>query len=415
MRFFFPRADLSHTIIQSTEKDTSLLSFNVSDKDVGTNAEYTLSVGDSSLPFSIADNSDLVVSYNLEAKTYDVVVVVTDHGDTPLSSSVTVSVQVEPSNMYDPMFSEDYYEFTFDESSVGSTFDFNVTDEDIGGVDSPGIADVAIIMDSLYSDRFNISSSVVDGITNAQLIVTEPFDRELISTFNLTIQAFDTGYAEYRRTSEVDVIIVIGDVNDHPPVFDKEVFEAVVGENASSGHQFFQLMASDEDTDLDSVLMYTLNNHKDVFEVELSSGWLKVASSLNRQLQNVYLLNVTVTDSAGQSDTATVNVTVTEVNDFAPQFVGVPDVVTINEDADYSLNFTVFDGDSEQAGEFTVTIEQSPSNATYFVLEDDYVLTLQKPLDYEVWVEPWKEGGAMEGRGSMLGGAIKGENRVSYC
>ena len=358
----------------------------MSDNDEGMNADYTLSLENNDLPFAITNNKALEVETDLDPETYNVVVIVTDHGDTPLSSSTTVQVQVEPSNMHNPMFGESEYTFTFSETAVGvgAEFTFTITDSDEGGINTPGTADVRIVP-SDYSDRFNISSTVSGGETEAKLTVVEPFDRESIETTFITVEAFDTGYVDFRRTSKINITIVISDENDNFPVFEEDHFSAVVGENASVGHQFFQLLASDEDTDLDFVLSYTLDNYNDVFSVGVSTGWLSVNGPLNRQEQDKYVLNVRVTDSAGQSDNATVNVTVAEVNEFAPQFVGVPSAVLIQENTDYSLNFSVYDDDSDLPGEFTVSIEHS-TNIKYFVLEDDNVLRLQYQLDYEVRV-----------------------------
>ena len=350
------------------------------DNDVETNADYTLSLQDTTLPFKIDSNSELQVGGNLNAETYDVVVVATDHGDDPLSSNVTVMVQVEPKNDYNPVFDETEYVFEFDETAigVGSELSFDVTDQDIG---EPGTVDVALVP-SEYSSSFNISAVITADKTTVKLTVAEPFDRETISTFVITIEAFDTGYTEFRRTSEVNVTIVVSDVNDHSPAFVEDTFFAVVGENASSNHQFFQVMATDNDTDVDSQLEYTLENHNDVFSIGNSSGWLSVTGRLDRKVINKYVLNVKVTDSAGNFDTATVNVTVTEVNDYAPHFMHLPtEPVTIAENGNYSLIFSVYDDDSELAGEFSVSVEP----AAYFELVDKYMymLRLHTQLDYE--------------------------------
>lgn len=386
MSHILTRDDLNHIIIESTGTGTSLVSFNVADNDIGINAEYTITLSDAvSLPFEIVDNSNLTVSDTLSPTTYNLVVVATDQGDPPLSSNVTVVVTVEPLNDASPQFSSDVYTFQFNETSagIGSVFEFTVTDADIGGLDSPGTVD-ALLLSSTYSDSFNISTTITNDETIVRLTVVNAFDHETISTFNLTVQAFDTGYIEFRRTSEVTVMIEILDVNDNLPEFTQEMFATVLGENATVGYQFYQLTANDNDTVVDAVLNYTLLNYKDVFAVDQASGWLSVNGMIDRKQKDTYELNVRVTDSSGNFDTATVTVTITEVNDFAPQFVDVPKTVTIEENSvNYSLSFTVYDDDSEQPGEFDVHIEHS-TNEVYFELQSNYSLVLIKQLDYEV-------------------------------
>ena len=402
------RAELNPNIIQSTATGTELVTFIVTDGDIGVNGDYTLSLNDPSLPFTITNNSILTVNDALNAQTYDVIVVITDEGESPLSSSATVSVQVEPKNDFDPNIDESYM-FKFDETvlGVGAEFEFTVTDDDIGGNGTPGGADVRLVP-SEYSSHFNLTSDTSNDMTLATLVVTQPFDRENIATFNLTVEAFDTGYPEYRRTSEGTIVIIIRDVNDNHPVFDEETFLASVGENASIGHQFYQLLASDKDTDLDSELEYTLYDSSNTFAVDSSTGWLSVIKLLDRKQQTKYVLSVNVTDGVGQYDTATVNVTVTEVNDFAPQFVGIPDTVTIEENTDYSLNFSVYDNDSEMSGEFTLSMEQD-SDIDYFVLEDT-VLSLQTQLDYEVRERERDEKGRVVKEKKISVGERKREN-----
>ena len=239
---------------------------------------------------------------------------VTDHGTPPLSSNTTVTVQVEPNNEYFPEFQSTPYEFEFLENSNGSIFTFNITDGDIGGLGTPGTANITLLP-SMYSSSFELNMDHTSWGTVGRLTVLSPFDREILTTFNLTVQAYDTGYVEFRKTSETTIIVVIGDVNNNFPHFTNVTYTANVAENATNGHLFFQVAANDQDSDLDSSLTFSLLNHKDTFSINPSTGWIYVVGTLNRASFPNYILELQVNDTANHTDSAYVFVTVTKVNE----------------------------------------------------------------------------------------------------
>ena len=350
------------------------------DGDEGANSEYSFSLHDPSLPFSISD-SHLYVNGTLEAKTYSVVIIVTDKGMPPLSSNSTVTVQVEPRNDFSPSFVSTPYTFSFLENSNGSVFTFNVTDGDTGGVGSPGSANLSLANTS-YSSSFSLTAShETPSVTTGYLTVLSSFDREALPTFNLTIVAFDTGYPEFRKTSETNIVVEVSDANDHPPEFSENIYYTNLAENASTGYQFVRVVASDNDTVVDLSLTYSILNFQSTFNINSTSGWIIVAGTLNRASHPNYTLSVQVNDSSNYTDTAQVIITVIEVNDYVPQFQPpLPLSLNISEGAEYSLNVSVIDQDLGPAGDVTISV----SNDTYFEIEDNQRLVLKKPLNYEV-------------------------------
>lgn len=306
---------------------------------------------------------------------------VTDHGDPPLSSNRTVTVDVEPKNDHSPQFDSTPYVFSFLENSNGSIFQFRVIDNDTGGLGTPGTANISL-SSSLYSSSFELDTShIIAGITEGTLRVLESFDREVLPTFNLSLEAYDTGYVEFRKTSQTTVVIEIQDANDNNPKFSSREYTTMVAENATNGHQFFQVEASDNDTDLDSTLTFSLLNFNNVFAIDESSGWISVVGGLDRATFPSYTLHVRVNDSADHTDTASVIVTVIEVNEHTPQFDPAPPAsVTVSEGESYSLNISVSDEDLGPAGNVTLSLLSN----TYFTIEDNERLVLIGTLDYEV-------------------------------
>lgn len=331
----------------------------------------------------------------LQAQTYQVVVVVTDDGTPPLSSNETVTVQVEPRNVYSPSFESTPYTFSFIENSNGSTFTFIITDDDPGGINTPGTANVTLV-ESIYSSSFQLYTT---NSTTAVLTVVSSFDREVLSTFNLTVVAYDTGYDEFRKTSDTTIVCIVIDANDNLPTFTAKRYTTQVAENASMGHQFFQVSATDNDTDIDSLLTFSLLNFETIFSINPSTGWISVAGILERGIFPNYTLGVQVNDSVNHTDTSLVIVTIIEVNEHVPRFdPTLPTTVTIIEGNDYSLNISVTDDDLGPAGDVILSV--IPSIPTYFEIQDNSRLVLVRELDYEVSV--WRGGTELQSSSSLV-------------
>lgn len=75
----------------------------------------------------------------------------------------------------------------------------------------------------------------VDGL----LRVSGPLDRELQSSYTLSITARDRG--EPPRSTQTHVLVKILDENDNSPVFDPKQYSASVAENASIGVMVLQV------------------------------------------------------------------------------------------------------------------------------------------------------------------------------
>ena len=371
--------------MKSTNPGTILVNLTVCDDDIGQNAEYTLSLNDNTLPFSVIANQFSVNGF-LEVGIYEVVVIVIDNGTLPLSSNTTITVQVEPDNNYAPEFvnaNETGYTFDFYENTNDSSFNFQVVDSDISSFDTPGTANITLLP-STYSTSFELFTEFTDTYSNNTLVLLDPFDRESLQTFNLTVQAVDTGYVKFRKTSEVTITINILDVNDNPPKFSASSYFTKVNENASIGHQFFRASATDNDINVD-LNLFSLSNNTDTFAIDPNTGWLEVTQDLDRKSFPSYVIGVVVTDDIGQIDMAFVYITVIEVNDNFPQFEpNVPSELTIVENSAFSLNITVTDDDLGDAGEFSLSLEQEPGS--YFDIQNDELILVTE-LDYEVRCE----------------------------
>ncbi|XP_051869475.1 uncharacterized protein LOC127569139 [Pristis pectinata] len=79
-----------------------------------------------------------------------------------------------------------------------------------------------------------ITQRTEDSIINAELLLEKSLDRELQSSLQLVLTATDGGKPQ--RSGTVQILITVLDVNDNPPVFERDAYRGSLPENAPKGH-----------------------------------------------------------------------------------------------------------------------------------------------------------------------------------
>ena len=132
-------------------------------------------------------------------------------------------------------------------------------------------------------------------------------DREATPLYELPVVARDGGTPQ--RSSEVTLRISVRDVNDSPPRFSRELYEAAVPEDAPTGTAVIELSVLDADEEVAELDYYvTAGNDHTAFLVH-SSGQVYVSGPLDRETQDSYVLTVTATDGKFSANTtATIQV-----------------------------------------------------------------------------------------------------------
>lgn len=156
---------------------------------------------------------------------YRLVIVATDGGLPPLSTEVELPVTVVNKAM--PVFDKSFYGVTVreDVSVSSSVLSINASSPE-------GQTIIFTISDGDPSLQFDIGFD--SGIIN----VVHPLDYETTQYYRLTVKAADTLTG---ARSEVDVDVVVLDVNDNPPVFQRNSYAAVLPENAMIGTTVLQV------------------------------------------------------------------------------------------------------------------------------------------------------------------------------
>lgn len=102
-------------------------------------------------------------------------------------------------------------------------------------------------------------------------------DRELRSSYNLTVLAADNG-EPVALTSSMQITIRVLDDNDNDPIFQQTSYAASVPENITEGTSIVLLKASDLDEGLNAEVSFSLSNSTNgLFRVDSTTGVITAA------------------------------------------------------------------------------------------------------------------------------------------
>ncbi|XP_069578309.1 protocadherin Fat 3 [Brachyistius frenatus] len=240
----FQRRDYAVTVPEDVAVGTEVLRVLATSADIGTNAEITynirlgnelgkFAIGRKLGSISVADDLDFEV-----CKDYYLTVEAWDSGDPPLSTATMVIIELMDVNDNAPAFNQDIYNVLVSEdASVGQTIT-KVFAEDLDSQVNGRIT---------YSIRKGDRSNHfwIDPVAGL-LKVNKRLDRELVSRYSLSVQAFDSGSPA--MSSTVTVNVDIADVNDNPPVFTPPNSTAIIQLNQAAGTTLLKLSVSDNDS-----------------------------------------------------------------------------------------------------------------------------------------------------------------------
>ncbi|XP_053312733.1 protocadherin-16 [Spea bombifrons] len=318
---------------------------------IGGNEEGRFQVHPSTGALSVARALD-----REETPGYNLTVVALDHGSPRLSSTQTLSVSLLDVNDETPTFERAEYDWNVQENQPPgvSVLRVQATDRDLG-------PSGRITYGGVTGDEFSLDSDT--GV----LITKRPLDREFKESYILTVYARDGGSPP--RVSEVKVRVNVGDENDHTPTFESETVSLEVPENQEP-LTLCVLSAWDPDRGENGRLEYSVidGDPSGDFSLDPSLGTLSTSRPLDRESVSGYRLVVLVHDAGSPplSATATVSVTVLDLNDNAPGFSAPSFSAEVPEDAPPGspvLQLTALDPDDGPNGQTTFHLSNGTQGA----------------------------------------------------
>jgi HD superfamily phosphohydrolase len=133
-----------------------------------------------------------------------------------------------------------------------------------------------------------------------ELRTNQLLDRELISEYNLTIEANDHG-RPLSKSTQLNIHIIILDINDNKPKFQENNITVTINEhvkfNNSYGYEVYHVHANDIDEGINGEIIYLLiNNEKNIFSINSNTGIIYALKEFDRKQQDIYILKIQAKD-----------------------------------------------------------------------------------------------------------------------
>uniref|UniRef100_A0A663EW63 Cadherin domain-containing protein n=1 Tax=Aquila chrysaetos chrysaetos TaxID=223781 RepID=A0A663EW63_AQUCH len=173
------------------------------------------------------------------------------------------------------------------------------------------------------------------GDQRPELVLAKALDREEAAFHELVLRASDGG--EPARTGTARIRVAVLDANDNAPVFSQAEYTLRVPEDVPVGSTLVTVTATDADEGIYGHVKYSLKKATDlaseIFQLDAETGAITLLRSLDFEEGDSHELEVQAEDGGGLSDTAKVAITVTDVNDNAPELTVSSSLSAISEDA----------------------------------------------------------------------------------
>lgn len=318
------------TIPENATVGTSVLQVFATDTDAGDNGlvEYTINrrQSDKEKMFRIDSKTGLIsVNKPLDFETkelHELVVVAKDNGLQPLETTAFVSIRVTDVNDNQPtinvIFLSDDATPKISESAQPGEFVARIS---VNDPDSK--AEYSNVNVSLSGGDGHFGLTTRDNIIYL-VIVSLPLDREIQPNYTLGVYATDTGNPPLHASKTI--YLKVTDINDNAPEFEKEIYHANVMEVADPGTSVLQVVAVDHDEGNNSAVIYSLvdtpDTHSQWFQIDPHTGLVTTKAHIDCETEPVPQLTVMAQDNGTPplSSTATVLVTIHDVNDNEPIF-----------------------------------------------------------------------------------------------
>ncbi|KAM5240458.1 cadherin-23 isoform 2-T2 [Hipposideros larvatus] len=314
-----------------------------------------------------------------------IIVSVRDCGRPPLkaTSSATVFVNLLDLNDNDPIFQNlPFVAEVLEGTPAGvSVYQVVATDLDEG-------------LNGLVSYRMQVGMPRLDFLINSTsgvVVTTTELDRERIGEYQLRVVASDAGTPTKSSTSTLTIRVL--DVNDETPTFFPAVYNVSVSEDVPRDFRVVWLNCTDNDIGLNAELSYfiTGGNVDGKFSVGYRDAVVRTVVGLDRETTASYTLILEAIDNGPvgkrRTGTATVFITVLDVNDNRPIFLQSSYEASVPEDIPEGhsiVQLTATDADEGEFGRVWYRILQG-NYGNFFEIDVDSGLLMRgpRPLDRE--------------------------------
>ncbi|XP_061882625.1 protocadherin Fat 1a isoform X3 [Entelurus aequoreus] len=258
---------------------------------------YQIKSGNVNNVFDINPNSGVVVTQKeLDYETvaqYRLIIQGTNMAG--LASNVTLVVHLKDENDNAPIFLQREFKGVISESALINSI--VLTQENTPFVIRASDADRDHNAMLIYQivEPFALNYFAIDSSTGAVRITTS-MDYEQRSIYHFTVQVHDLGMPRLFAETAANVTIEVINVNDCPPVFSQDLYEASIVVPTYKGVEMIKVNATDLDSGPNSKLLFSISegNIGEKFKIDVNTGVISIQNVTH--LRSRYELKVRVSD-----------------------------------------------------------------------------------------------------------------------
>ncbi|KAJ3658411.1 hypothetical protein Zmor_010149 [Zophobas morio] len=381
----FEHPRYTYSVKEDVKKDTVVGNVKATVRDSGDykNVRYSIYSGDPEGFFRIDSSTGVIKTaapLDHETRSNVLLNIQATNGDPPVYGHTQVNIEIQDVNDNAPEFESNVVRISVPENvDTGiALYAAHARDKDSG---ANGVVRYKIVNNGATGGLFNVDPKL------GHLTLTRHLDYETTQRHSLIITATDTGIPPL--SANLTVLVEVQDVNDNPPVFERNEYSKTVEESRAVNSQVLQVTAVDLDTGNNARLTYRLltgNNTGEVFGIFPNSGWLYLKGSLDRESRDRYELTVSATDNGtpSQSATARVVILVSDTNDNDPRFVKDMYEFNVEENQRRGSVVGMIAATDEDIGDNAVIrYNLIPGNTSFQINPSSGEITTKQPLDRE--------------------------------
>ncbi|XP_061541398.1 protocadherin-19 isoform X3 [Phycodurus eques] len=330
-------------VIENSPINTLVIDLNATDPDEGTNGEVVYSFNSyvtekTRDAFKIDPGTGIITVNGVldyeTAQIYEIDVQAKDLGPNSIPAHCKVTVNVMDTNDNPPVISLLSLNTEMVEVSENAQRGYVIALVRVSDKDAGANGKVQCRLQG------NVPFRLQEYESFSTILVDGRLDREQKDTYNLTIQAEDSGVPPLRATKSL--VVKVADENDNPPHFLKPHYQEMVMENNLPGSCLLAVSAEDPDLGMNGTVSYTIVpgeiKHMDVNTyVSINpSGRIYSMRSFDHEYTRTFDFKVLARDNGNPSlsSNATVRIVVLDVNDNTPVMTNPP---LVNGTAEVSI------------------------------------------------------------------------------
>ncbi|BFY98686.1 hypothetical protein BsWGS_01726 [Bradybaena similaris] len=306
-----------------------VMTLSATDKDNGVNGtvHYKLAPDqpDATLAsmFEVRQSGEIYTTNNvtlLDRETIEFVylaVVAYDLGTPSRFNSATATISLIDINDQPPFFEKPFYSVSVSEHLTSGRI-LTISAKDLDS--DPKNREMIFSLETSSATKFftveSIGTDAVISVTQAIDYETDPHE------FNLTLRVNGT---EQGQTNTTRVQVIITDYNDNPPKFNISVKSVTLVEEEPPRVAIANFTATDLDEGVNAEIEYFIDRKTDPrfeYYIDPTTGVVTTRKRLDREVQELITLTIWAVDKGEipLTGTATLSITLTDINDNAPRF-----------------------------------------------------------------------------------------------